>query len=47
MPRACSMRAMSDMPPSEGAATRNRLETAAWSAPMALKVARNEGPKQP
>lgn len=47
MPRACSMRATSEMPPSPGAATTNALETAAWSAPIAVKVARNDGPKRP
>lgn len=47
MPRACSMRAMSEMPPSAGAATRNALETAVWSAPIAVNVARNDGPNRP
>jgi hypothetical protein len=47
MPRACNMRTMSDMPRSDEAATRNSLETAAWSTPIAVKVARNDGPKRP
>jgi hypothetical protein len=47
MPRACNMRAMSDMPQSDEAATRNTLETAAWSTPIAVKVARKDGPNRP
>src|SRR5690349_3069465 len=46
-PRAGSMRTMSDGPQSDGAATRKTLAVAAWSAPMAVKAARNEGPNRP